>query len=557
MKYNSIPKKSDRSINFDAWVNVCAKVRKITNLKFDPTIFWVQDDPTGVYVTMYPPATEASATQEDHFKVADNTSGGSLSVVVHGGSWYDRKDDEDTRVTLTCDTGYSGKYEDVKSITPSEGDNYIYLECTREPTTLAATTLEAKVSATFPPEPTNDNEILTIAYVNVVSGVVTDIEQYTDGDFKTFFKQDDDLMTGTPYHSISQNGYGRDQLYGFEGATTSALECEDLIVFKDTSTETIKYVGSANFETYINSCISIDSAGSSNTSSYANTSGYASAANTCSYANTAGTVISIPPHAHSDHSGLDADDHLQYLLLSGDATRNAMSGIIGDAGGTQCISPPARELYDSASQEVLDWENQYLLDGGGNTRVDWSGMQMFRWDGSATRCTLGWYLCHLYGDLGKLSVDWLNRMLYDGSTVDSAVALNWELRTLNDSNADVVANWGDTDLTMEIDAAATLLVSSANVASSTGDGALQVVGGIGADHFYVDHGTVNNGTEEVRFGINPYAVDAITGGINCANVYSCGGVGGYTDTSGDWCLVHQSTGALLPVKIRGGILCIS
>lgn len=60
-------------------------------------------------------------------------------------------------------------------------------------------------------------------------------------------------------------------------------------------------------------------------------------------------------HDHGELTGLDDDDHPQYLKLDGTAERNAMSGEIGDGSGVQSIDPTARTL-DGASGLTIGWK---------------------------------------------------------------------------------------------------------------------------------------------------------------------------------------------------------
>jgi hypothetical protein len=45
------PQRKDRKIDFDTWCSVINLLRKLSNIKFDPKIFNVRDENTGLYVT--------------------------------------------------------------------------------------------------------------------------------------------------------------------------------------------------------------------------------------------------------------------------------------------------------------------------------------------------------------------------------------------------------------------------------------------------------------------------------------------------------------------------
>jgi len=58
-----------------------------------------------------------------------------------------------------------------------------------------------------------------------------------------------------------------------------------------------------------------------------------------------------------------------------------------------------------------------------------------------------------------------------------------------------------------------------------------------------------------------YGIDVQAGGIgsgliNASVGYYSAGHAGKSETSGDYCLVHKTTGAMLPVFLRGGVLCV-
>jgi hypothetical protein len=63
--------------------------------------------------------------------------------------------------------------------------------------------------------------------------------------------------------------------------------------------------------------------------------------------------------------GLGDDDHSQYLLLSGDQSRNAMSGTIGDELARLSLSPYLRYLYDGNQTIAAKWHEREL-------HFDWS-----------------------------------------------------------------------------------------------------------------------------------------------------------------------------------------
>jgi hypothetical protein len=58
------------------------------------------------------------------------------------------------------------------------------------------------------------------------------------------------------------------------------------------------------------------------------------------------------------------------------------------------------------------------------------------------------------------------------------------------------------------------------------------------------------------YGIDVQAGSNGSGLINASVGYYSAGHAGNNETTGDYCLVHQTTGAMLPVFLRGGVLCV-
>ncbi len=113
-------------------------------------------------------------------------------------------------------------------------------------------------------------------------------------------------------------------------------------------------------------------------------------------------------------------------------------------------------LYDAASAKVLDWSNSTLITGG-NVALDWNARTLSDDDSVATLdwqnsqlthagySTVNWstqVLSDGFG-AGALSIDWLNRLMYDSTNVQ---AFDWSSRCLLNATGDIVGNWAYTTL---------------------------------------------------------------------------------------------------------------
>lgn len=100
------PKRTDKKINFDQYVNQYTDVQKLKNLHFDPAVFYVMDDPTGTYVSTLP-STEVAVTPED-FGIKSVTG---LTVTIYGGSIVIGSQEYtcgETNVTIATETSFIG-----------------------------------------------------------------------------------------------------------------------------------------------------------------------------------------------------------------------------------------------------------------------------------------------------------------------------------------------------------------------------------------------------------------------------------------------------------------
>jgi len=127
---------------------------------------------------------------------------------------------------------------------------------------------------------------------------------------------------------------------------------------------------------------------------------------------------------HDDHNGgrtpvEGTTGKNLYLHPEGDATRNAMPGVIGNADGQISIDPTYRHLHSSyatANEPALDYEDGRMYSHRALT-------------GATTRIALDWMLRRLYdhADESRLCMDWELRRMYDQEATPK-LALDWGLR---------------------------------------------------------------------------------------------------------------------------------
>lgn len=93
-----------------------------------------------------------------------------------------------------------------------------------------------------------------------------------------------------------------------------------------------------------------------------------------------------------------------------------------------------RELVNSVALVTLNWESSFLLTGGVYS-VDWANRLSY--DGSST-IALDWNSRYLYDYTGTaISVDWNNRQLTDGTQI----AVDWANRSLYNSSGGPTVDW--------------------------------------------------------------------------------------------------------------------
>lgn len=126
MSYPRPLHRSDKQIDYNTLNSIFEQSQKLNNIQFDPSVFNVQEDPSGIVVSMHP-AIDNSENFEYHFKVETNSNSTTLGdLIVRGGYWIRDGD----IYPLVCDTGfYNNDYDnDYKSVFVNNTTSH-YINC--------------------------------------------------------------------------------------------------------------------------------------------------------------------------------------------------------------------------------------------------------------------------------------------------------------------------------------------------------------------------------------------------------------------------------------------
>jgi len=87
MFYPKSPKRTDQKINFDTYLNNFEQIKKLQNIKFDPSYFYTQEDPSGIVVSLNQQSVSTGEDFNHHYQCELTTNAGGVAntVVVHAG----------------------------------------------------------------------------------------------------------------------------------------------------------------------------------------------------------------------------------------------------------------------------------------------------------------------------------------------------------------------------------------------------------------------------------------------------------------------------------------
>lgn len=299
-------------------------------------------------------------------------------ITVHGGNWR-RHNRAGQAVAGACvtipmsvDSGTPGTYASLKTITADMSSDRTGFVVLTLDDPIAPTTLTVSAENTYPA-----NDYTSIKWIlgtwTCVNGEITAIEQYWTGDVGSAFLWTDTAAqaagyTGNFWKSITINSTGTLSLFGFEGAT------DDHAPYR-LNTAGVKSVGWVKTSGKGATCTTAAAVAGTIANGFCadghthvvDPSDFAVASAT--YATTAGTAAALSsPLDHGALTGLTDYDHPQYILKTGSAAQNNMSGYIGDnqAEPKTSIAPNDRVLYGTDGAEIVfSWgATKYLAFNG-------------------------------------------------------------------------------------------------------------------------------------------------------------------------------------------------
>lgn len=189
--YPPAPKRTDSKLSFGTYRDMYDQAKRFKNLKFDPNFFQVNQDGSGIYVSLNNKSVASGADeQEYHFQCVANNASNVACCIVHAGSWTRHILGDTVKiVNMEVDGGGSSEfYDDSYNLEfPGVGTYYVYVELD-DP--LSPGNLYVKwTNETALPTSDYENMAVVLARVNVASHVideqeipyVADIEQYWTG----------------------------------------------------------------------------------------------------------------------------------------------------------------------------------------------------------------------------------------------------------------------------------------------------------------------------------------------------------------------------------------
>lgn len=252
-------------------------------------------------------------------------------VIVRGGRWSRRAGGAQMTVLLSCDDGPGGNADDYKTLSVSSGG---YVVAALD-SALAPTSLTVSIETNYP---TGDATLKkrVLAKITVVSGHVTEIEQYHLGDIEDYVLIPDSAVSTTK--SISYNSGGCAQIKDFESPSIGSVAIGDALILRDPA-GLVKY---ADVST-ISNALSNWSIPVSQIANFA--------------AGCGGWWVEYAPdhHAHQQHSDFSDDSHngvggaVGYWRMGYGASRNYGTGI-----GNSSTSGAVIDLTNL--KLVGDWE---------------------------------------------------------------------------------------------------------------------------------------------------------------------------------------------------------
>jgi hypothetical protein len=431
---NEIKKQKGCFVNVENQNNLINAVNRLRKTNFDPKQFDTQNRPDGMFVHIRNAGTSASGTPEYHFQgevTKSNCAGAGGELIIHGGLSTRKTNNQIYKIPLECDSGPSEHYEDYYTVTGITESKYVWAEL-NDP--LKPTALTISNDPSFPDDDENKYTCFVLGFANVTSDVLT-WEPYREMDLIPDAPVIPDSAMDTPdCRSIEfRNNDGRAQLLDFEHAPDQTLLGVDDdgatidLVYRLTnvaavtcSALTSNSSGGAKSYSRSDHTHNITSAGTAGHADTADHADYADDAEHATWADFANASSIAKTHSTLEDivAGSCGDDHgdafpgnFVYLARSGDYARNACE-YIGSSGGMPRISLNTCELWrdiNATEAPFLDWDELRLLkytEAGTVRSVDWDNHTLCG-DDSDDQQFVAWTSGLLLDGAGNTQLDWI------------------------------------------------------------------------------------------------------------------------------------------------------
>jgi hypothetical protein len=396
--FNKLPKRTDQSLDMDAWVNINRQAKKLNNIQFDPYDFQVSNDATGIFVALNEQTGSGSTIDNTNFRIDQvdtNTTSGETTFEVHGGRLYFASNGA-TKILEGDPAFFGGNFFDYWSNvysanTTSDGFICAKIDSNTNPTNY---TIEIKaLPYSTPPSPP---DYFPLGYVNIATNTDSAyITQLMIGDVTWANVSGNTSSVALDNVSVNTNSAGKVQVYGFENAVNTSSACSSTDVFPYKSTDnpgetinwcTVQDVVNVACQTidcsYINQCVTANSV-----SVFCTTINSVGGSDClCDWLAANPTCVPQKTHTNLDFTGSvygragnNVDHSACYWQRgaygSGNSTYSQNYGSsIGNSSAVKLIDIDNCYLNSNATATTLNWANKELLSGAAT--LNWGNKQL-------------------------------------------------------------------------------------------------------------------------------------------------------------------------------------
>uniref|UniRef100_A0A6M3KY97 Uncharacterized protein n=1 Tax=viral metagenome TaxID=1070528 RepID=A0A6M3KY97_9ZZZZ len=498
------------NINPSDMVAIARTHNVLRNINFNQKHFITRTMANGLHVSLSSAESDAEDL-DFHFQLEANATAGSLtSYICRGGYFVQDIANTQTVTGLQCDGDvvWNEDYEDsYKSFTlPANVASYVYTDYAREE---ATPILEVKSSLTWPAME-DDSDIVVIGKINTYSGVIEQYfrdDIYDDflrpDTYSTlltqetidynwyskdlqlhevsncypysysmcFYDADEQDVNGNTtgelrWSIVDSHWWGKDQrsieintvidsegtwyrlqLWNFNDATSSALESDSLITFRDADGPELKYADADDLVNWINAyssgfCDLVMNCFDGDICQYINDNCDLSANHYDLLDIAAGGYVK---HDHGNYWQNRISDDGRYGSHSCDYQVNNGSSI-GDSDGLKVIDQDNEQLMSSLilGRVRLDWHNCYCYNQDAVKTMDWHAGQCYDLAGNYSHF---WISRYLFNSNGQLTEDYNLCHLHNCGSLAIDVTLDWKEKALRDATVDILT-WSTTAVTI-------------------------------------------------------------------------------------------------------------